>query len=58
MKNINDFYNSVLDKMKVLNLQSQELDKYVQSASTMVLDTIKSIAYGAVNSITNISGYK
>jgi Predicted permease len=57
MKNINDFYNSVLDKMKELNLQSQELDKYVQSASTMVLDTIKSIAYGAVNSITNISGY-
>jgi len=57
LKTVNDFYNSVQDKMKELNLQSQELDKYIQSASTMVLDGIKSFASGITNSIINISGY-
>ena len=41
LKTVNDFYNSVQDKMKELNLQSQELDKYIQSASTLILDGIK-----------------
>lgn len=57
LKTVNDFYNSVLEKMKELNLQSQELDKYVQSASKILLDGIKSITTGVTSSIVNISGY-
>lgn len=57
LKTVNDFYNSVQDKMNELNIQSEELDKYVQNASLIVLDAIKSIATGVTSSIVNISGY-
>lgn len=57
MKNFNDFYNTVLDKMDSLNLQSVELSQYVKEAGTYVLEVLKGFATGAVGSINNISSY-
>ncbi len=58
IKNFNDFYESISTKLNDLNiLQSQELDKYLDDATTFILDTLKGIGTSAVDSISNISDY-
>jgi predicted PurR-regulated permease PerM len=57
INNFNDFYNTFLEKLKDLNIQSQEFDKYFENAATFVLNSIKSFATTAFSSLTNISSY-
>lgn len=51
------FYNTVSQKLSQFNIQSPEFNKYFENASTFVLNNVKDIAYNALTSITNISGY-
>lgn len=57
MASLNAFYNSILDKMSELEIQSVELEKYVTTATEYVMNTLLSFAEVTVNSITNISSY-
>lgn len=57
MNSFNDFYNSILSKLNDLNIKSTELEKYVENATTFILDAAKGFTKGIVNSITNISNY-
>jgi predicted PurR-regulated permease PerM len=57
MNSFNDFYNAVLRKLDELNIQSREIEKYVEDATTFILNALKGFANGLVNSVTNISGY-
>ena len=56
-KNFDSFYYSIRDQLDQLNIQSQELDKYFETAATFILDLLKGFASSALNSVTNISGY-
>lgn len=57
MKSINDFYNSVLDKLNDLDIQSEEISEYVKLVSTSILNGLKSMATSLVASLSNISSY-
>lgn len=54
---IDDIYRSVLAKLQDLNIQSDELEQYVNQATTFVLNTVKSVATSAIVSVGNVSGY-
>lgn len=56
-KNFDAFYDSIKDQLDKLNIQSQELDKYFETAATFILDFLKNFASSILNSVTNISGY-
>lgn len=55
--NFDAFYYSISEKLKEFNMQTPELDKYFESASTFILNNLKGWATSVVASITNISGY-
>ncbi len=57
MKTVNDFYNSIIDKLNDLDIQSEEISQYVKDASTYILDSLKNMAATIATSITNISSY-
>lgn len=57
MKTVNDFYNSLIGKLNDLDIQSEEISKYVKEASTYLLDTLKNMAATIGTSIANISSY-
>lgn len=57
MKNINDLYDSVIDKLDELNIQSTEISDYVKLVSSSLLNGLKSMATSLVASISNISSY-
>lgn len=57
VKNFNDFLATVRDKLMDLNIQSEGLEEYVQTATNYILDSLKNFATAIVNSVTNISGY-
>lgn len=57
MDSLNAFYRSILDKMSDLEIQSEELEKYVTNATQYVMNALLSFAGATVNSVTNISGY-
>lgn len=51
------FYDSVNQKLNDLNIESEEFDKYFASATTFVLNALKSFIENTLTSITNISSY-
>lgn len=57
MKSFTEFYNTIIKKLGELDIQSQEIDKYIDNATTFILDTLKGFAESTLNSISNISGY-
>lgn len=57
LNSLEAFYNSILNNMEKLDIQSAQLEQYVESILTVVVNSIRDFAEGAVNSITNISGY-
>lgn len=57
LDSLNAFYNSILNKMSELEIQSMELEKYVTNATEYVLNALVNFAEVTVNSITNISSY-
>jgi len=52
-----EFYNSILNKLIELDIQSQEFQQYVNSATTYILNVLKGFADSTLIGITNISGY-
>jgi predicted PurR-regulated permease PerM len=57
MSNLNDFYTSILSKLKALDIQSQQFEQYVKDASTFLLNSLINFADATLTSITNISGH-
>lgn len=57
MKSLESFYNSILQNMEKLDIQSIQLEQYVQDTLTVVLNALKGFAESTVNTITNISEY-
>lgn len=57
MKSLEAFYNSVLNGLENLEIQSSQLERYVEDTLTAILNVLKGFAEGTVNSITNISSY-
>lgn len=53
---VNDFAKNVMEQLSKLNIESQELNKYIQSVSGFVVEFLKGIAQGAIGSVGNISG--
>ncbi len=56
-KTVNDFYNSVLNKLNELDIQSNEITQYVKDAATYILNYLRLMGLSIVSSITNISSY-
>ncbi len=54
---LNAFYQSLLDKMRALDIRSEELQLYVTNATENIMSSLISFAKGTVASITNISSY-
>lgn len=57
MKNLNDFYRSVLDKLNEIDFQSVQLQDYIKQASTYIIGILRGIANNTLSSISNLSGY-
>lgn len=57
INSLNAFYYAILDKLKEMDIQSQEFELYVTNAVTYVLKVIKNFIISSLTSFTNISGY-
>lgn len=57
MKSLEAFYNSILQNMEKLDIRSNQLEQYVEDTLTVILNALKDLAQGTVNSLSNISGY-
>ncbi|ROR28431.1 putative PurR-regulated permease PerM [Mobilisporobacter senegalensis] len=57
MKTFNDFSSTVQSKLTDLNVESTELNEYIQNATKYVLTFLRGVADGAIRSVTNMSGY-
>lgn len=54
---LNAFIDSVKDKMSDLDIQSEEIEKYLQTATEYIMSALLNFANATVNSLKNISGY-
>lgn len=54
---LDEFYQSLKDKMHKLDIQSDEIEKYIEGATTYIADALMNLAETTVNSIKNISSY-
>lgn len=57
LDSVKAFYQSILDKLGDLEIQSEELELYVRNATGFLMETLMSITETTVASITNISSY-
>ncbi|MBH1941699.1 AI-2E family transporter [Mobilitalea sibirica] len=57
MNSLNELYDSIITKMKELDIQSDEFEKYVQDATQLILNTLMNFSKSTITSISNISGY-
>lgn len=57
MDSLNGFIASIRDKMSDLNIESVELEQYIQNATVHLTNMLTNIAGSTVNSLRNISGY-
>lgn len=55
-KVVDDFYRMIMQKLSQLNIESQELSKYINDAGAYIFGLIKNMAAGAAGSIGSISG--
>lgn len=54
---LTDFYNMALLKLQDLNIESETLQQYLQSAGTYLVQVLQNFGVGLVSSITNLSGF-
>lgn len=52
---ITEFYNSILDKLNDLNIESSALSDYVKTATTYVINALRNFGMSTMYSVTNIS---
>lgn len=55
MRSLEAFYNSILQNMEKLDIQSTQLEQYVEDTLTVILSALKEFAQNIVNSLTNLS---
>ena len=56
INSLETFYNSLLQSLEKLDIQSTQLEQYVEETLTIILDILKDFLQGIVNAITNMSG--
>ncbi|MBB5197979.1 AI-2E family transporter [Anaerocolumna cellulosilytica] len=57
IKTFNDFYNSVINKLADMNIQSQEITNYITSVATPILEYLKNTGTTTISSFGNLSSY-
>ncbi|MDE7299334.1 MAG: AI-2E family transporter, partial [Lachnospiraceae bacterium] len=56
-KSVTDFYAELMEKLKALDIQSEQIASYVEKLSASVMGVVQSLANGVIGSVSNISGY-
>lgn len=56
-ENLIAFYQWVTDRLKDMDIQSQEFSEYIKNATVYIGNSLKGFINGTFSSITNISGY-
>lgn len=57
MNSFKEFYASILERLRELDIQSQEFESYVEKATTFIMNALMGFTNAAVASVTNISGH-
>lgn len=57
MNSLNEFLQSVLGKLKELDIESSEFEQYIANATTYITNLVMGFAKATLTSITNISSY-
>jgi predicted PurR-regulated permease PerM len=57
VNSIKELFQSIINKLDELNIQSQEIENYVADATTFIMNGLVGFTTATLNSITNISGY-
>lgn len=57
VKNITDFYNSLIFKLEDMNIHSEEVNSYLRNTVTKIGDMLKNSGTSFVGSLSNISSY-
>jgi predicted PurR-regulated permease PerM len=57
IKTFNDFYNSLINKLADMNIQSQEITDYITSVATPILEYLKNTGTSTISSFGNLSSY-
>lgn len=56
-KSVTDFYDSVMEKLQVADIQSEQISEYLSSISTQAVSLVQKIAAAIISSVTNVSGW-
>lgn len=56
-KNVTDFYDELMAKLDALDIQSTQIEEYVDGLTTQVMTFLQDAANGVVGSLSNLSGY-
>lgn len=56
-KSVTDFYEMLVEKMKALDIHSEQLSGYINSLSENAIDVVQQLAGGVFSSVTNFSSY-
>jgi len=56
-RSYDEFFNTIVDKMKELDIQSQEFKEYIEEATAFIVKMLTGFVKSTLTSITNISGY-
>ena len=57
LSSLYSFYQTVLNRLDELDIQSREIEQYVKDATTYIVDSIMAFTKSSLTSITNISSY-
>lgn len=57
LKYFNSFYTSTLSKLDELNIQSNQITEYIETATTYIFNTLQGLGVSFVNSLKNLSSY-
>ena len=55
LNNLEGFYNSIVDKLGNLDIQSKEFSEYIKSVTNEIADVLMNFATNTLNSIKNVS---
>lgn len=56
-KSVTDFYGMMMERLKDLDIHSEQIANFINGLSSSVMGFIQSIADGVIGSVTNISSY-
>lgn len=54
---VTDFYDMLMEKLKALDIQSEQMSGYISTLSENIMGVVQQVAGGLISSITNFSGY-